>query len=80
VQGVSLSCEVLPEYREYERGSDGRWSDVFVKPHMARYWSASTRRSAPGVARGVRSWSCIIGGVRMRPGDPQGRLPPRCRV
>src|SRR5579872_6941043 len=33
---VSLSCEVLPEYREYERAMT-TLVDVFVKPHMARY-------------------------------------------
>src|ERR1700724_281826 len=33
---VSLSCEVLPEYREYERAVT-TLVDVFVKPHMARY-------------------------------------------
>lgn len=33
---VSLSCEVLPEYREYERAMT-TLVDAFVKPHMARY-------------------------------------------
>src|SRR5258706_558589 len=33
---VSLSCEVLPEYREYERTMT-TLVDVFVKPHMERY-------------------------------------------
>ena len=33
---VSLSCEVLPEYREYERAVT-TLVDVFVKPHMERY-------------------------------------------
>jgi N-methylhydantoinase A len=33
---VSLSCEVLPEYREYERAVT-TLVDAFVKPHMARY-------------------------------------------
>jgi N-methylhydantoinase A len=33
---VSLSCDVLPEYREYERAVT-TLVDAFVKPHMARY-------------------------------------------
>jgi N-methylhydantoinase A len=33
---ISLSCEVLPEYREYERAVT-TLVDVFVKPHMGRY-------------------------------------------
>jgi N-methylhydantoinase A len=33
---LSLSCEVLPEYREYERAVT-TLVDAFVKPHMARY-------------------------------------------
>jgi N-methylhydantoinase A len=33
---VSLSCEVLPEYREYERAVT-TLVDAFVKPHMGRY-------------------------------------------
>jgi N-methylhydantoinase A len=33
---LSLSCEVLPEYREYERAVT-TLVDAFVKPHMERY-------------------------------------------
>src|SRR5258708_4885609 len=33
---VSLSCEVLPEYREYERAVT-TLVELFVKPYMARY-------------------------------------------
>src|SRR5215213_3606628 len=33
---LSLSCDVLPEYREYER-TVTTLVDAFVKPHMARY-------------------------------------------
>src|ERR1700674_4148951 len=33
---LSLSCVVLPEYREYERAVT-TLVDAFVKPHMARY-------------------------------------------
>jgi N-methylhydantoinase A len=33
---ISLSCEVLPEYREYERAVT-TLVDAFVKPHMRRY-------------------------------------------
>jgi N-methylhydantoinase A len=33
---LSLSCDVLPEYREYERAVT-TLVDVFIKPHMSRY-------------------------------------------
>jgi N-methylhydantoinase A len=33
---LSLSCEVLPEYREYERAVT-TLVDAFIKPHMSRY-------------------------------------------
>ena len=33
---LSLSCDVLPEYREYERAVT-TLVDAFVKPHMERY-------------------------------------------
>ena len=33
---ISLSCNVLPEYREYERAVT-TLVDAFVKPHMGRY-------------------------------------------
>jgi N-methylhydantoinase A len=33
---LSLSCDVLPEYREYERAVT-TLVDAFVKPHMGRY-------------------------------------------
>ena len=33
---ISLSCDVLPEYREYERAVT-TLVDAFVKPHMGRY-------------------------------------------
>jgi N-methylhydantoinase A len=33
---ISLSCDVLPEYREYERAIT-TLVDAFVKPHMGRY-------------------------------------------
>jgi N-methylhydantoinase A len=33
---VSVSCDVLPEYREYERAVT-TLVDAFVKPHMGRY-------------------------------------------
>ena len=40
---VSLSCEVLPEYREYERAMT-TLVDAAVKPTMAQYVSAIARR------------------------------------
>ncbi len=33
---LSLSCDVLPEYREYERAVT-TLVDAFIKPHMSRY-------------------------------------------
>jgi N-methylhydantoinase A len=33
---LSLSCDVLPEYREYERAIT-TLVDAFIKPHMSRY-------------------------------------------
>ena len=33
---LSLSCDVLPEYREYERAVT-TLVDAFIKPHMGRY-------------------------------------------
>ena len=44
---VSLSCEVLPEYREYERAVT-TLVDAFVKPHMGRI--SATRRSCAALA------------------------------
>ena len=50
---LSLSCEVLPEYREYERAVT-TLVDAFVKPHMDRYLKR-IRNSAPD-CRTSRSW------------------------
>ena len=46
---VSLSCDVLPEYREYERAVT-TLVDAFVKPHMGRYLSASATSSVQACA------------------------------
>jgi N-methylhydantoinase A len=43
---VSLSSEVLPEYREYERAMT-TLVDAFVKPHMARYLKRVKRELGP---------------------------------
>jgi N-methylhydantoinase A len=45
---VSLSCEVLPEYREYERAVT-TLVDVFVKPHMQRYLRRVGEALDPGL-------------------------------
>jgi N-methylhydantoinase A len=45
---VSLSCEVLPEYREYERAVT-TLVDAFVKPHMARYLQRINDELGPGL-------------------------------
>jgi N-methylhydantoinase A len=47
---VSISCEVWPEYREYERAVT-TLVDAFVKPHVSGYLEragASLREKAPG--------------------------------
>jgi N-methylhydantoinase A len=45
---VSLSCEVLPEYREYERAVT-TLVDAFVKPHMDRYLQRINDELGPGL-------------------------------
>jgi len=46
---VSLSCEVLPEYREYERAMT-TLVDAFVKPHMATYLQRIRTELGPELA------------------------------
>jgi N-methylhydantoinase A len=45
---LSLSCEVLPEYREYERAMT-TLVDAFVKPHMGRYLQRINDELGPGL-------------------------------
>ncbi|MGC2121680.1 MAG: hydantoinase/oxoprolinase family protein [Xanthobacteraceae bacterium] len=45
---VSLSCDVLPEYREYERAVT-TLVDAFVKPHMGRYLRRIHDELGPGL-------------------------------
>jgi N-methylhydantoinase A len=45
---ISLSCEVLPEYREYERAIT-TLVDAFVKPYMARYLARVNDALGPGL-------------------------------
>jgi N-methylhydantoinase A len=45
---VSLSCDVLPEYREYERAVT-TLVDAFVKPHMGRYLKRIRDELGPGL-------------------------------
>jgi N-methylhydantoinase A len=45
---VSLSCDVLPEYREYERAVT-TLVDAFVKPHMSRYLRRIQDEFGPGL-------------------------------
>src|SRR5271170_6082643 len=45
---VSLSCDVLPEYREYERAVT-TLVDAFVKPHMSRYLRRIQDELGPGL-------------------------------
>src|SRR3954453_22130386 len=52
---LSLSCEVLPEYREYERAVT-TLVDAFVKPHMGRY----LRRIADELGEGLRARPFLV--------------------
>jgi N-methylhydantoinase A len=45
---ISLSCDVLPEYREYERAVT-TLVDAFVKPHMSRYLDRIRDELGPGL-------------------------------
>ena len=45
---MSLSCDVLPEYREYERAVT-TLVDAFVKPHMGRYLARIHDELAPSL-------------------------------
>jgi N-methylhydantoinase A len=45
---LSLSCAVLPEYREYERAVT-TLVDAFVKPHMERYLERVHEELGPGL-------------------------------
>ena len=45
---LSLSCAVLPEYREYERAVT-TLVDAFVKPHMERYLNRVHEALGPGL-------------------------------
>ena len=49
-----VSCDVLPEYREYERAVT-TLVDAFVKPHMGRYLERIRDGFVPACARS-RSW------------------------
>src|SRR5262249_48652631 len=46
---LSLSCVVLPEYREYERAVT-TLVDAFVKPHMASYLARVHQELGSGLA------------------------------
>jgi N-methylhydantoinase A len=52
---LSLSCDVLPEYREYERAVT-TLVDAFVKPHMGRY----LRRISDALGEGLRSKPFLV--------------------
>jgi N-methylhydantoinase A len=45
---MSLSCDVLPEYREYERAIT-TLVDAFIKPHMGRYLNRIRDELAPAL-------------------------------
>jgi N-methylhydantoinase A len=52
---LSLSCDVLPEYREYERAVT-TLVDAFVKPHMGRY----LRRISDELGDGLRAKPFLV--------------------
>ncbi len=49
---ISLSHQILPEFREYERGSTVALN-AYLAPRLQRYIHALDRRLAPGLARGL---------------------------
>ena len=68
---VSLSCEVLPEYREYERAMT-TLVDAFVKPHMGRYLERIRDELGPGLQREAVPGDAVERRRREpRPGDAQ---------
>ncbi len=77
---LSLSCAVLPEYREYERAVT-TLVDAFVKPHMERYLAARARR-----ARRRPRGQAVPGDAverrrrQRRAGGAASRSRPRCRA
>ena len=76
---LSLSCDVLPEYREYERAVT-TLVDAFVKPHMGRY----LRRIHDELGPGLRDKPFLVmqssGGVASAEQVCASRSPPRCRA
>ena len=72
---LSLSCSVLPEYREYERAVT-TLVDAFVKPHMERY----LKRIADELGPGLRDTPFLImqsnGGVVKHATAGEGRIGP----
>ena len=81
---LSLSCVVLPEYREYERAVT-TLVDAFVKPHMERYLKRVHRRTrrrpagqaVPGDAVERRRRQRRAGGAQA---DHDGAVGPRGRA
>jgi N-methylhydantoinase A len=56
---VSLSCRVLPEYREYERTST-TCVNAYVSPMMSRYLGTLERKMGPGRLRVMPSNGGVI--------------------
>lgn len=56
---VSLSCRVLPEYREYERTST-TCVNAYVSPMMSRYLGEFERKMGPGRLRVMQSNGGVI--------------------
>ena len=68
---LSLSCDVLPEYREYERAVT-TLVDAFVKPHMGRYLERIRDELGPALNRKAVSGDAVERRRRQpRSGDAQ---------
>ena len=80
---VSLSCEVQPEFREYERLST-TVLNAFLQPVAGRYMSrlaAAVERHAPGAGIGIcqSSGGLMSIGAGRRDADPHRAVRPRRR-
>ena len=68
---LSLSCDVLPEYREYERAVT-TLVDAFIKPHMSRYLARIREELGARAQRKAVPGDAVVGRRRQpRPGDAQ---------
>ena len=76
---LSLSCDVLPEYREYERAVT-TLVDAFVKPHMERYLRRVHDELGDAQGQAVPGHAVERRRGERRPRSCASRSPPRCPV